>query len=91
VEMVIRRFDQHYHSFCGFESIRTAQVYLGVFEKLYRFTPFSDDARPEIRGKSPLELAGYDLSQMSMSWLCRGYSLEWPIMQEAQDADVPSA
>jgi hypothetical protein len=38
-----------------------------------------------------LELAGYDLSQMSMSWLCRGYSLEWPIMQEAQDADVPSA
>jgi hypothetical protein len=91
VEMVIRRFDQHYQNFCGFESIRTAQVYLGVFEKLYRFTPFSDDARPGIRGKSPLELTGYDLSQMSMSWLCRGYSLEWPIMQEAQDADVPSA
>lgn len=89
VEMVIRRFDQHYQNFCGFESARTAQVYLGVFEKLYRFTPFSDDARPEIRGKSPLELAGYDLSHMPMPWLCRGYSLEWPIMQEAQDTDVP--
>jgi transposase-like protein len=54
VEMVIRRFDQHYQNFCGFESIETAQVYLGVFEKVYRFTPFSRDARPEIQGKSPL-------------------------------------
>jgi hypothetical protein len=37
-----------------------------------------------------LELAGYDLSQLPMPWLCRGYSLEWPIMQEAQDAVVPN-
>jgi len=89
VEMVIRRFDQHYQNFCGFESIQTAQVYLGVFEKLYRFTPFSDDARSEIRGKSPLELAGYDLSEMPMPWLCRGYSLEWPVTAEV--VDVPSS
>jgi len=33
VEMVIRRFDQHYQNFCGFESIETACLYLGVFEK----------------------------------------------------------
>lgn len=85
VEMVIRRFDQHYQNFCGFESIETAQVYLAVFEKTYRFTPFSRDARPEIRGKSPLQLAGYDLSQMPMAWLCRGYSLEWPVSLEAND------
>lgn len=85
VEMVIRRFDQHYQNFCGFESSTTAQVYLGVFEKIYRFTPFSDDAQPEIRGKSPLELAGYDLGQMPMPWLCRGYSLEWPVTLEAKD------
>jgi transposase-like protein len=90
VEMVIRRFDQHYQNFCGFESIETAQVYLGVFEKLYRFTPFSADAQREIRGRSPLELAGYDLRQMPMPWLCRGYSLEWPIVQEARNADVPN-
>lgn len=90
VELVIRRFDQHYQNFCGFESLATAQVYLGVFEKVYRFTPFSDDAQPAIRGKCPLELAGYDLRQMPMPWLCRGYSLEWPIMQEVPDAVVPN-
>jgi transposase-like protein/DNA-directed RNA polymerase subunit RPC12/RpoP len=83
VEMVIRRFDQHYQNFCGFESIETAQVYLAVFEKVYRFTPFSRDARPEIRGKSPLQLAGYDLSRMPMTWLCRGHSLKWPVRSEA--------
>jgi len=88
VEMVIRRFDQHYQNFCGFESLHSAQVYLGVFEKLYRFTPFSDDAQPQIRGKSPLQLAGYDLSQMPMNWLCRGYSLAWPLTLEA--TDVPN-
>ncbi len=90
VELVIRRFDQHYQNFCGFESLPTAQVYLGVFEKIYRFTPFSDDAQPAIRRKSPLELAGYDLRQMPMPWLCRGYSLEWPIVQEVPDAVVPN-
>jgi hypothetical protein len=82
---VIRRFDQHYQNFCGFESIETAQVYLAVFEKLYRFTPFSRDARSEIRGKSPLQLAGYDLNRMPMTWICRGYSLEWPITPEPND------
>jgi len=82
-EMVIRRFDQHYQNFCGFESIKTAQVYLGVFEKVYRFTPFSRDAQPRVRGKSPLQLAGYDLSKMPMNWLCRGYSLETAATREA--------
>jgi len=89
VEMVIRRFDQHYQNFCGFESIETAKMYLGVFEKVYRFTPFSRDARPEIRGKSPLQLAGYDLSRVPMTWLCRGYSLEWPVTMQAEDVPNP--
>jgi len=88
VEMVIRRFDQHYQNFCGFESIETARVYLGVFEKIYRFTPFSRDAQPKIRGHSPLQLAGYDLSRMPMTWLCRGQSLQWPLTMET--ADVPN-
>ena len=64
VELVIRRFDQHYQGFCGFEHLETAQTFLAVFEKIYRTTPFSLDAQPRIGGKSPLELAGYDLSQM---------------------------
>jgi transposase-like protein len=88
VEMVIRRFDQHYQNFCGFESIETAKVYLGVFEKVYRFTPFSDDAQPRVRGKCPLQLAGYDLSRVPFASLCRGYSLQWPTELEA--ADVPN-
>jgi transposase-like protein len=84
-EMVIRRFDQHYQNFCGFESIETARVYLGVFEKIYRFTPFSDDAQPRIRGKSPLQLAGYDLGMMPMNWLCRGYCFERAVSQGVED------
>jgi hypothetical protein len=83
-EMVIRRFDQHYQNFCGFESIQTAQVYLGVFEKVYRFTPFSRDAQARVRGKSPLQLAGYDLRKMPMNWLCRGYCLERAETREAE-------
>jgi len=88
VEMVIRRFDQHYQNFCGFENIQSAQLYLAVFEKLYRFTPFSDDAQPTIRGKCPLELAGYDISQMPMTALCQGLSLDWPL--ELTQNDVPN-
>jgi hypothetical protein len=87
VEMVIRRFDQHYQNFCGFESIESAQLYLAVFEKLYRFTPFSADAQPAIRGKCPLQLAGYDISHMPMTALCQGLSLDWPV--EVSLNDVP--
>jgi hypothetical protein len=79
VELVIRRFDQHYQNFCGFDSIDTAERYLGVFEKVYRFTPFSQDAQPRIRGKSPLQLAGYDTSQLPMSAICAGLSIAWPL------------
>jgi transposase-like protein len=89
VEMVIRRFDQHYQNFCGFESIETAQVYLGVFEKIYRFTPFSADAQPRIRGQSPLQLAGYDLSHRPMPWLCQGYSFDWPVTSSPQEVPNP--
>jgi transposase-like protein len=88
VEMVIRRFDQHYQNFCGFESLQSAHLYLAVFEKLYRFTPFSDDAQPTIRGKCPLELAGYDISPMPMTALCQGLSLQWPL--EVAQNDVPN-
>ena len=77
VELVIRRFDQHYQNFCGFDSIDTAQSYLGVFEKVYRFTPFSQDAQPRIRGKAPLQLAGYDINHLPMASLCSGLSIDW--------------
>lgn len=77
-ELVIRRFDQHYQNFCGFESIESAHTYLAVFEKLYRFTPFSQDAQPRIRGLAPLQLAGYDISHIPLSAICSGLSIDWP-------------
>jgi hypothetical protein len=82
VELVIRRFDQHYQNFCGFDNLESAHRYLGVFEKVYRFTPFSLDAQPRIRGKSPLQLAGYDVAHIPLSALCSGLSLEWPTHEE---------
>ena len=77
-ELVIRRFDQHYQNFCGFDSLQSARLFLAVFEKVYRFTPFTEDAQPRIRGKCPLELAGYDISQLPMAHICRGWALGWP-------------
>ena len=82
VERVIGRFDQHYRNFCGFESIAAAQRYLAVFEKIYRFTPFSQDAQPTIRGQCPLQLAGYDLSHLPVTTLCAGLSIIWPIQTQ---------
>jgi len=89
VERVIGRFDQHYQNFCGFESITDAQRYLAVFEKLYRCTPFSQDAQPSVRGKCPLQLAGYDISQLPLATICAGLSVVWPL--QTQEANhVPS-
>jgi hypothetical protein len=66
-ELVIRRFDQHYQAMCGLDTLESAQAYLRVFEVVYRLTPFANDGRPEIRGKSPLELAGYDLQTLPLA------------------------
>jgi hypothetical protein len=95
VELVIRRFDQHYQNMCGFDCIETARKYLHVFELAYRFTPFVKDNRAvqgravDIRGKCPLELAGYDVSKMPLARILRGQLLAWPcgILPEL----VPSA
>jgi hypothetical protein len=66
-ELVIRRFHQHYQAVCGLDTLESAKIYLRVFELVYRLTPFADDGRREIRGKSPLELAGYDLKQLPIA------------------------
>jgi transposase-like protein/bisphosphoglycerate-dependent phosphoglycerate mutase len=84
VELVTRRFDQHYQNLCGFDSMETARQYLHLFELTYRFTPFAKDNRPvkgrelDIRGKCPLELAGYDISQIPIARILRGQLLGWP-------------
>jgi len=66
-ELVIRRFDQHYQGMCGFDSFESAQVYLRLFELVYRLTPFMNDNRGDKRGRSPLELAGYDLQALPIA------------------------
>jgi transposase-like protein len=84
VELVNRRFDQHYQNMCGFDSIETARTYLGLFELFYRFTPFATDNRPvegrdlDTRGKCPLELAGYNIGQMPIARILRAQMLGWP-------------
>ena len=95
VELVIRRFDQHYQNMCGFDSLETARKYLNLFELTYRFTPFAKDNRPvkgrelDIRGKCPLELAGYDISQIPIARILHGQLLGWPT--EAFQELVPNA
>jgi hypothetical protein len=76
-ELVIRRFDQHYQNFCGFDSLASARLFLAVFEKVYRFTPFTHDAQLRIRHKCPLELAGYDVTSLPMTQICKGWALNW--------------
>lgn len=66
-ELVIRRFDQHYQSMCGLDSLESAQVYLRLFELVYRLTPFMDDNPGDKAGKCPLELAGYDLKALPIA------------------------
>jgi hypothetical protein len=40
------------------------------------------DAQPGVRGKSPLQLAGYDVSKLPMTTLCAGLSILWPLAAE---------
>jgi hypothetical protein len=62
----------------GFESIETAERYLVVCEWCYRLSSFTQDAQQRVRGKCPLELAGYGVSKLPMAQLCRGQLLGWP-------------
>lgn len=95
VELVNRRFNQHYQNFCGFKTIGTAQCYLAVFELVYRFTPFAkynkkDKERPpdqRIGDRCPLELAGYDVKKLPISQIFRGRLLDWPTVYSPRASD----
>jgi transposase-like protein len=73
-ERLIGRFDQHYQNFAGFDSLETARVYLHLFELTYRFTPFGPEVQTHLRGRCPLELAGYDLSHVPLARYLREHS-----------------
>jgi len=71
-----RRFNQHYRT-SALRVHRDGAVVPGVFEKLYRFTPFSDDAQPAVRGKSRCNWP----AMTSATCRCpamQGYGVEWP-------------
>jgi hypothetical protein len=86
-ELVIRRFDQHYQSMCGLDSLESARLYLRVFEFVYRLTPFADDNASYVRGKCPLELAGYDLDALPIADFFR--NLKLPILRLPREEVVP--
>jgi transposase-like protein len=88
-ERLIRRFDQHYQNFASFDSLETARCYLHLFELTYRFTPFGPEVQPHLRGKCPLELAGYDLAQVPLARYLRDGSLSIaPPGRSAERAEV---
>jgi len=52
---------------CGLDSFESARIHLRIFELVYRLTPFADDNPSNLRGKCPLELAGYDLHALPIA------------------------
>ena len=86
-ELVIRRFDQHYQSMCGFDTLQSARLYLRVFEFVYRLTPFADDNPGANRGQCPLELAGYDLDDLPVAEFFR--QLKLPTLSSPAEEVVP--
>jgi transposase-like protein len=86
-ERLIRRFDQHYQNFAGFDSLETARGYLHLFELTYRFTPFGPEVQPHLRGKCPLELAGYDLTPVPLARYLREHGTA-PLTRTSARAEV---
>jgi transposase-like protein len=88
-ERLIRRLDQHYQNFAGFDSLETARCYLHLFELTYRFTPFGPEVQLHLRGKCPLELAGYDLTQVPLARYLREHGTAPLICSAARTEVVP--
>jgi transposase-like protein len=86
-ERLIRRFDQHYQNFAGFDSLETARCYLHLFELTYRITPFGPEVQPYLRGKCPLELAGYDLTHVPLACYLREHATA-PLTRSAAPTEV---
>jgi transposase-like protein len=64
IERTFRTFTSRYKTMAGFERLETAQAFVQLWACYYRFRPFSPDANLRIRNRSPLQLAGYDLSEV---------------------------
>ncbi len=89
VELVIRRFDQHYQSMCGFDSFASARIHLRLFALVYRFTPFADDNPSPLRGLSPLQIAGYPLDSLPLSRFFLQLKLPSPVLSLPEVVPMP--
>jgi transposase-like protein len=66
-ENVIKQLNKKLRLMEGFESIESAERYVRLLVNCYRFKRFTDSCRKTENGKSPLELAGVDLT--GRDWL----------------------
>jgi hypothetical protein len=60
-----------------------------LFELTNRFTPFGPEVQPHLRGRCPLELAGYDLTQVPLAYYLREHGTVPLIRGAAQPEVVP--
>jgi transposase-like protein len=65
VENVIKQLNQKFKKVAGFESYETAYHSISLLVMRYRFHKFTCSRKPGHNGKSPLELAGVDISKIN--------------------------
>ncbi len=58
-----------------------------LFELTYRFTPFGPEVQLHLRGQCPLELAGYDLTQVPLACYLREHGTA-PLTRSAARTEV---
>ena len=77
VERTIKAFNRHYKHMAGFESIETARIQVSLFRFFYRLTPMWEAKRPEHRGLSPLERAGWHTRGVPVADFVRRFTTAW--------------
>ncbi len=65
VENVIKQLNQKLKKVAGFELYKTAYHSISLLIMRYRFHKFTCSRKPDHNGKSPLELAGIDISKIN--------------------------
>jgi len=76
-ERTIKAFARHYKDMAGFESLETARLQVALFRFFYRLTPLNDAAKPEHRGLSPLQRAGWCTEGVPLAEYVRSFTTAW--------------
>ena len=83
-ERTIKALNRHYKHMAGFESLQTARHQVALFRFFYRLTPMWEAKRPEHRGLSPLDRAGWSTRGVPVADFVRRFTTAW-------DEDGPDA